>query len=471
MTGSGPERRPASEQTMSAPERASPLDLMQLSTDAGQVPNQVAAVLRLDATSGFDLAAAQQLIGARLDAVPRLRQRLTPTPFGGGRPIWVDDPRFDLAVHVTAKPCPAPGDEASLLGLAAQVVTTPLASNRPRWSATFVTGLAHDEVALVLVFHHVLADGLGGLTALSRLVDGEVVRSVEPFPRPPPSRRALRRDAMVERWRSLRRLRATGATLRAGSRELSVGRPRLAPRTSLNRPTGPHRRLALARADLAAARTIAHANGATVNDLVLTVVAGASRTLLAHRGEDLDELVVSVPVAPPASVPREGDRARPQLGNRVGVIPVRLPTRGEPEVRLRAIAAITHRRKGATRGASGTVLAPMFRLLGALHLLRPFIDHQRLVNTFVTDLAGPPRPITFGGRRVTDVFAVSLATGNATVAFAVLSYAGVLTITVVADPERVPDLPVLVDALQDQLDALTTPGGSVSSTSGERGNG
>jgi diacylglycerol O-acyltransferase / wax synthase len=456
MTGSGPERRPASEQAMSAPERASPLDLMQLSTDAGQVPNQVAAVLRLDAASGFDLAAAQQLIAARLVAVPRLRQRLTPTPFGGGRPIWVDDPRFDLSLHVIATACPAPGDEASLLGLAARVVTTPLEASRPRWSATFVTGLAHDEVALILVFHHVLADGLGGLAALSRLVDGEDARSVEPFPRPPPSRRDLRRDAMIERWRSLRRLRATGTTLRAGLRELTVGRPQVAPRTSLNRPTGPHRRLALARTDLAAARATARANGATVNDLVLAAVAGASRTLLAHRGEVLDELVVSVPIAPPVSAQPTGSEARPQLGNRVGVIPVRLPTGGEPGARLRTIAAITRSRKGKTRGASGTVLAPMFRLLGALHLLRPFIDRQRLVNTFVTDLAGPPGPITLGGRRVTDVFAVSLATGNATVAFAVLSYAGVLTITVVADAERVPDLPVLLEALQDQLDALTT---------------
>jgi diacylglycerol O-acyltransferase / wax synthase len=445
---------------VSTPDRASPLDLMQLSTDAGQVPNQVAAVLRLDSADGFDLTAAQRLIAARLPAVPRLRQRLTPTPLGCGRPIWVDDPRFDVTDHVGTAQCPAPGDEPALLGLVADVVTEPLPTNRPLWSATFVTGLAGDEVALVLVFHHVLADGLGGLAALSRLVDGAPASSRVPFPNPPPARRELRRAALAERLRPLRRLRETGRTVWAGVRELGMTRPRFAPRTSLNRPTGPRRRLALARVELDAASAAARAHDATINDLVLTAVAGALRTLLRQRDEKLDEVVVSVPIAPvvpaaPAAATGPGEQ---QLGNRVGVVPLRLPTGGDPRRRLRRTAAITRSSKGAgARGSSAVLLAPVFRGLAALRLLRPFIDRQRLVNTFVTDLAGPRRPITFGGRRVTEAYAVTLATGNATVAFGVLSYAGVLTVTIVADADGVPDLPVLVAALEDQLEALTVP--------------
>ena len=107
-------------------ERVSALDLMQLSSDVGAVPNQVGAVLVLDAGRMFDAEVAVTLLGERIERVPRLRQRLVRVAVGCGRPVWVDDPDFDLARHVTVVAAPA-GDDAAVLEIAEARVGLPVA--------------------------------------------------------------------------------------------------------------------------------------------------------------------------------------------------------------------------------------------------------------------------------------------------------------------------------------------------------
>ncbi|MDQ2709771.1 MAG: hypothetical protein M3Z25_20030 [Actinomycetota bacterium] len=154
-------------------ERASAADLVLLAMDSGgAVPEHLGTVLVLDAGPTFDVPAARRMLAERVRAVPRLRQRLVRLPPGLGRPVWVDDPGFDAARHVQERQCPGAGDEQSLLDLAAAVSTEPLPRSRPLWAAVVVPGLAGGRVGLVIVLHHVLADGIGGLAILARLVDG-----------------------------------------------------------------------------------------------------------------------------------------------------------------------------------------------------------------------------------------------------------------------------------------------------------
>jgi diacylglycerol O-acyltransferase / wax synthase len=170
---------------------------------------------------------------------------------------------------------------------------------------------------------------------------------------------------------------------------------------------------------------------------------------LRERGEAIDELVVSVPV----SGREAGGGGR--LGNQTGVIPVSVPTVGEPIRRLETIAGVTQRRRSGPRGSSAALFGPVFRVLAKLGAFRWFIDHQRLVHTFVTNLRGPETRLSLLDATVSDVIPVSMTMGNVTVAFAVFSYAGSLTVTVIADPDRWPDLPVLVEHLQLQFDWLS----------------
>jgi len=430
--------------------RASSTDLMELASETAGFPMQVAAVLVLDTEAPLDLAEVRRTLAERIPAAPRLRQRLVGAPYGGGRPLWVDDPRFHIDHHVHAVRCPEPGDEAALLGVAGRAATDRLPFDRPLWAATLVTGLAGGRSAVVIALHHVLSDGIGGLAVLARLVDGVPGPGARSgFPRPMPSRREMFADAFASRLRAVAQLPSRVRRAGAGLAELKPASTPLAPRCSLNRPVGPRRTLAVARADLRAVHDTAHRHGGTVNDAVLSAVAGALRTVLRHRGEDADRFVFSVPVSSrrAASVT--------QLGNQVGVIPMDVPATGDAVSRLAAIARTSRHRKTATPGASAALLAPVLRALARLGVLRWYVSRQRLVTTFVTNLHGPETRLSFLGAPVAEVIPVGMTTGNVTVAFAVLSYAGTLVVTAVADPGTCPDLPVLAASLQAELDALT----------------
>jgi diacylglycerol O-acyltransferase / wax synthase len=424
---------------------------MQLATDVGPAPMHVGTVLTLGTGPGFSVAEARRLLGERVHAVPRLRQRLRRAPPGCGRPFWADDPAFDLRHHVRQRQCPPPGDERALLEVAAAVTGEPLPRSRPLWSATFVTGLADGSSGLVIVMNHVLADGIGGLAVLARLVDEApgpppANPQAAAFPVPAPSARTLVADAWAGRARRLTHPAGSVRTFRQGLAELGGARPpRRLPPTSLNRPTGPQRRLDVVAADLAAIRDLGHAHGGTVNDVILAAITGALRALLASRGEQLDLVTVSVPVSA-RQVATGG-----QLGNQVGVMPVALPTSGGLAARVTRIAAITRERKTTARGTSAALLGPPFRLLAATGLLRWFVNRQRLIHTFVTNLRGPAEPLTFAGAPVRAVIPIPNTTGNVTVTFGVLSYAGTLRIAVLSDPSRVPDVAVLTAALRREL--------------------
>ena len=429
-------------------ERATPDDLVSLATDVGSAPMQVGAVLVLDTGSGFDPQRATTAIAERICAVPRLRQRLVPTRVGCGRPIWIDDADFDIREHVAVVHCTPPGNEEALLGVAADVVCTRLPADRPLWRLALVTGLEGDRTALIVAFHHVLADGIGGLAVLANLVDGVPADPVEGFPRPAPSSRQLLRDAVRSRWAALTNLAVGARRARAAVRQLHPTASAHTTRSSLNRPTGARRRFAIARAQLEDVRRIARARGATVNDVVLTAVAAALHTLLLGRGESVDRFTVSVPVS------ARQHASATELGNQVGVIPVELPATGDIVERLDAIAGATRAAKQAPRAASTALLGPIFRLLARLRLFQWFIDRQRLVHTFVTNLRGPDTRLSFLDAPIVDVAAIAVVTGNVTVSFAVISYAGMLDITVIADPDACPDLLVLRDALHEELDRM-----------------
>jgi hypothetical protein len=201
----------------------------------------------------------------------------------------------------------------------------------------------------------------------------------------------------------------------------------------------------VARADLESVRLIAHAHGGTVNDVVLAAVTGALHDLLAGRGENIDSLVVSVPVS------SRHTTADGRLGNAVGVLPIELPAAGGPAYRLDRIARIVRDRKTNAPGASSVLLAPLMRVLAATGAFDWYVSHQRRINTLVTNVRGPKTPLTFLDVPIEDVIPVTTSTGNVTVAFAVFSYAGRLTVSIVADPVGCPDLPELVSLLQNEL--------------------
>ena len=303
-------------------ERASATDLMELACDVGPVPLQVGALLKFAPGAELGLGELRAAMAERVGGIARLRQRLVRAPLGCGRPIWVDDPSFEIAHHVHEMSLTEQGDDSVLLEKAAQITALALPENRPLWSATLISGPGEGASALVVVFHHVLSDGMGGLSVLRRLADGGAVRETPGFPRRRPTWSALALDALRDRAAATCRVGLIGQELRAAWSELiGAGIPR-APRCSIIRPIGSRRRLEVARVNQALLRSAGHVQGGSGADVLIAAVGGALSEFLAGRGEAVSHFVVGLAISgrltADASV----------LGNRVGMMLVNVPGAG-----------------------------------------------------------------------------------------------------------------------------------------------
>lgn len=480
-------------------DRAGADDVLQLAVERGsRVPMAIGALLVLDPGARPPADELGALVLRRAASVPRLRQRLARTAPGAGRPVWLDAGSAALAgcvdsVVVTGLDLDPgiPGDTGvrrALLDAATDLVLTRLATDGPLWRARLLLAPEGGVAAVALVAHHVLADGMGGLAVLGALADppggggpadggagvdavggvagaeadgGSGGDAVHRPPEPLPPSGALARDAWAGRLAGLRRSGTAARRLVGGLGELGLRRPTagggaqqragrrplLAQRCSLLGATTDRRRLELATADLAGVRALAHAHGATVNDAVVAAVTGALVDLLARRGEQVEEIVVSVPV----SRRRQGEAAA--LGNETGVVPVRVPAVTDRGRRLAALVAQQGRVRAPGRGGSAAVLTPAFRALAAVGAFQPFVDHQRLVHTFVTNVHGPAERFRIGGAEVSALVPVAVNPGNVAVSFDVLSYAGTLGVTLVCDPGLLPESAWLAERVTAGLTA------------------
>jgi WS/DGAT/MGAT family acyltransferase len=263
-------------------------------------------------------------IRGRLHLVPRYRQKLVMPPLGTGRPLWVDDPDFNLSYHVRHTALPEPGSEAQLLRLAARIASQRLDRSKPLWENWLVEGLDGDRFAIISKTHHALVDGIAGVDLATVIFDleREPPRPSEPLapwqPHPEPSGAELLAAGvrgMVRATTSMA-VHAVAAAARPSTslnllRDAVEGLGEIvwaglnpAPETPLNVPIGPHRRFAIVRQQLADYKSVKDTLGGTVNDVVLTVVAGALAHWLRSRGVRTQGLEMRALVPAPSSAAR-----------------------------------------------------------------------------------------------------------------------------------------------------------------------
>ena len=257
------------------------------------------------------------MVEGKLPLVPRYRQVVRTVPLNLGRPVWVDDPHFNARYHVRHTALPSPGGEDQLRLLVGRVMAQQLDRAKPLWEIWIVEGLDDGRWALLSKVHHCMVDGVSGSDLLAVILD----REREPGPPvpdrwtagPPPSRARVVGEALVERavnpYEMARGVRAMVRAPQQLAGQLAVaGKGLLAMRSllrqttgsSLNGPIGPHRRYAWAKATLADVKAVRAGLGGTVNDVVLTIIAGGFRDLLLSRGETVER---------PRAHPRPGVRA------------------------------------------------------------------------------------------------------------------------------------------------------------------
>jgi diacylglycerol O-acyltransferase len=423
-------------------------------------PFQIALLGVFDATpflladGALDVPRIRRELVVRARRVPGLGRRVVWTRAGEGRPVWARDPAFDPERHIESANLP-PGSE--LADWAANRILVPLPLDRPLWRAEIIGGLPGQRFAVIIVVHHVAADGRAGVALAGSLLDraADAAPQSAPLPTAPPlpSHRELLLDHLRQVLTAVRRIRPPTAETRRRvglmARQFRAASADLRTRTSdtsLPRQVGPARRLAVLRQPLDELRGTGHALDATLNDLLLVAVTGGLRQLLSARGEPVERLRIrtSVPTFTGAT------------GQTGGVMLVDLPVAEPDPLRcLRLINRTTTRAKRRLHEGA-PVLTDVLRLpvplarLG-MRWMRRFGGTR--VSLFVTDVAGPSVPLWLAGARLLEAVPVAPLVQNVGLGITALSYAGELVISVQADGS-VTDLDLLADGMATSFTRL-----------------
>jgi WS/DGAT/MGAT family acyltransferase len=410
-------------------------------------------------------------VEARLQRVPRFRQKLTSVPFGLGRPLWVDDTHFNPEYHVRHTALPAPGNYEKLRALASRVMSQQLDRSKPLWEMWFVEGLGNDRWAILTKTHHALVDGISGADIFTVIMDltpePEQVQRERWVPDPEPTQDSLLIDAIKERLTSPGEIIRTAQAAVLDPQTLpnrvveSIkalgsfvgGSLDFAPESSLNQPIGPHRRFETILADLDDFKRVKNAFGGTVNDVVLTVVAGGLRQLMRGRGEKIDDLELRAMV--PVSV--RADTEKGALGNRVSTLWAPLPVHEEDPVKR---FELVHESMKDLKSSGQAVGAQLLTSIGEfapptiLAQASRLVARQRAFNLVVTNVPGPQFPLYSFGREMKEVYPVVPLTGNTSIGIALLSYNGTIGFGLMGDYDAARDLGVLAEGMEKAIAEL-----------------
>jgi diacylglycerol O-acyltransferase / wax synthase len=412
-------------------------------------------------------------IRKRLHLVPRYRHKLAYTALDSGRPVWVDDPGFNLEFHVRHTALPAPGSWEQLRNLTARIFSQGLDRTKPLWEMWLIEGLWDGKFALISKTHHSLIDGIAGVDLATVLFD--VAPDPEPLrhsgrawkPKPEPDatelvaagvRGAVRAGvemvsgavhALTHPERTLERAREAAE----GVGEIMWAGLNPAPETPLNVEIGPHRRFVGIAAQLDDFKLVKNAFGSTVNDVVLAVVTGALRSFLIARGARTEGMEMRALV--PVSVRTVGERH--EGGNRIVVMRGPLPVYiADPLQRLRFVSHAMDGLKESKQALGAEVIA------GAQNFAPPTILAQasrlnfstRLFNLIVTNVPGPQFPLYVLGRRMERVFPVAFLPENHALAVAIMSYAGEMNFGLLGDFDALPDIDSIGASIKAELAEL-----------------
>lgn len=411
-------------------------------------------------------------VRGRLSGVPRFRQMLTFPPLASGRPLWTDDPTFNLNYHVRHTALPEPGGEEELRRLAGRVFSQQLDRSKPLWELWLVQGLEQNRFALISKTHHAMVDGVSGVDISTVLFD------IQPIPEPAadddnwiaqakPSGAGLIARGAGEVAAAPFKLakRAVGAARHpegtakraaaaiGGVGEVAWNFTNPAPDVPLNVPIGPHRRFVWARSDLKDFKKIKDEMGGTVNDVVLTVVAGALREWLISRGIKTEGLELRALV--PVSIRAEDESGA--LGNRIAAMRGPLPVYVEDPVRRLEVVRKAMEGLKQSRQALGAEVISRFNDFAPPTLLAQASRinfSTRLFNLIVTNVPGPQMPLYVLGRELQDVFPVAFLPENHALAIAIMSYNGHINFGLLADYDGVADVEEIAMGIERALDEL-----------------
>ncbi len=427
--------------------------------------------------------AVRDMVAGKLPLVRRYRQVVRPVPLDLGRPVWADDPHFNLEYHVRHTALPQPGSEQELRNLVGRLMAQKLDRAKPLWEMWMVEGLCDDQWALISKVHHCMVDGVSGTDLLGLILD----TSPDPVKEDPgewmatpaPAGWELAAEAVVAmvtspfemarlaraQTRVPRRAAGQMVELISGLRD-TVGTMRSMSSDTLNGPIGPHRRWVSTSLPVADVKTVRQTLGGTFNDVVLAAITKGFRDLLESRGESTEHPIrtlVPVSVRPRDATGRAvGDGT---LANKVSAVFADLPVGiADPVERLRSVSAQMSGLKESKQALAAESLTHMTGfappiLLSLAGRLGTKVS-QRTVNTVTTNVPGPQIPLYAVGRRMIKIFPFVPLAVQLRVGVAIFSYDGVVSFGITGDYDGAPDIQVLADGIQAGMAELLSIDGS-----------
>ncbi len=465
------------------------LDSIFLYLETDNAPMHIGGLSILDARTPegrFGLADLRRILASRLHRSRTFTQRLVEVPLNLGNPYWVEDEDFDLDRHLERTQLPEPGGWKELSALVAWEMSQPLPRDRPLWQILMVEGVdgidgvPRGSVALIAKIHHAAIDGVSGTEIMAALYDVEPTlprAKVAPAEAPTGSGQRQQRPGAVKLLRQSGKhlIEAPGALpgaigdtvkglVKSGAvwglkRVKPPPLPFSAPRTRWNAPVSPERVWGSAHLSLERIKAIRQRAEATVNDVVLTVCAGALRRYLVEKDElPKRPLVAMVPI----SVRSEDEKGT--MGNVVSAMLVSLATdQADPAERLATIrqgataSKIHHQAIGARTLTDYTEFIPFAlaglgaRLYTRMHLAE---KHKPVFNLVITNVPGPQMPLYVAGARLLAHAGTGPIFDGMGLIMPVFSYNGALSIAATSDRAMMPDVEVFASYLTASLDEL-----------------
>jgi WS/DGAT/MGAT family acyltransferase len=424
----------------------------------------------------LEFSELKEVIEDRLLPFERFRQKAVTSAVPGVGPRWVDDPHFNLRAHLQRVALPEPGGQTELQEMVSTIMSTPLDFSKPLWQFQYIENYRGGS-ALVVRIHHCIADGIALIRVLLSLTDDSPNGS-------PKTRRNRRRrkplgggfwlpEVVNEAVYSVGRITAkmvdkTLETLTDPTRAAQMV-------AEGAKGTGVLARLATMSADpdtifkgelttakrcawsevlsLDEVKTYSKAQGATINDVLLTGVTGAIRRYMIGRKAEVDGLNIRAVV--PVNLRPESDVIK--LGNKFGLVflalPVGIADRSERLVELK-------RRMDKIKKSSEPMV--IYAILNAVGLTGPKVESVALqlfgskATGVMTNLPGPREEIFLAGKAMRSMMFWVPQSARLGLGVSILSYAGQVRLGVATDSGLVPDPEAIIEAFQEEMKAMMT---------------
>jgi diacylglycerol O-acyltransferase len=416
----------------------------------------------------------------RLPQIPRYRQKVREVAFGLARPVWVDDPDFDITYHIRRSALPSPGSDAQLHELIARLGSRPLDKSRPLWEMYLIEGLGRNRIAIYTKSHQALVNGMTAL-ALGHVIADPTQKPPEfgediwiPAREPSDSRLLL---GAVGEWitRPADQMAAVrtavtdvatnaGQLAEVGRRFVDVARTMArgtAPSSPLNTTVSRNRRFTVVSHRLEDYRMVRARYDCDVNDVVLAVVAGALRNWLLSRGEPVTTSTTVRAMAPMSVYPdADLDTTGPgQAISEVSPFLVDLPVgEGNAVVRLSQIAHTTESHPTAASLVDARTIVTLSGFapptLHAMGIRVATSFSARQFNLLITNVPGAQKQMYIAGTKLLETYSVPPLLSNQVLAIGVTSYNGMLYFGINADRDAMSDVDVLPSLLTESLDEL-----------------